>query len=94
MYYNYKISDETVALAEAAERDLTKIFKDIEDNALKVSGKILSAFQELRVSSADFVDITGYGYSDPGRDKLGGRPRSPSAYVGHTRAIRHPFRAS
>ena len=70
MYYNYKISDETVRLANQAEADLVEIFKDIDDNAMKVSGKILSAFQELRVSSADFVDITGYGYSDPGRDKL------------------------
>jgi len=70
MYYNYRISDETVRLANEAEADLVEIFRQIDENALKVSGKILSAFQELRVSTADFVDITGYGYSDPGRDKL------------------------
>lgn len=70
MYYAYGISDETVKLAEAAEADCFEVFKKIEENSMKVSSKILAAFQELRVSSSDFIDITGYGYSDPGRDKL------------------------
>ena len=70
MYYGYGISDETVRLAEIAERDCRETFKRIEDNAMLASAKVLRAFQELRVSTADFIDITGYGYSDPGRDKL------------------------
>ena len=70
MYYAYGISDETVKLAEKAEADCFEVFKKIEENSMKVSSKILAAFQELRVSSSDFIDITGYGYSDPGRDKL------------------------
>ena len=70
MYYGYGISDETVKLAEIAEADCAEVFKKIELNSMKVSAKILAAFQELRVSSSDFIDITGYGYSDPGRDKL------------------------
>ena len=70
MYYGYEISDETVKLANRAEADCAEVFRRIEENSMKVSAKILSAFQELRVSSSDFIDITGYGYSDPGRDKL------------------------
>ena len=70
MYYGYKISDYTAALAEKAEADCLPVFKKIEENALICSAKVLSAFQECRVSTADFIEITGYGYTDSGRDKL------------------------
>ena len=70
MYYGYNISDYTADLARRAELDLTEVFKKIEENALICSAKVLSAFQECRVSTADFIEITGYGYTDSGRDKL------------------------
>ena len=70
MYYGYKISDYTANLARRAEDDCREVFKRIDENALRCSAKILSAFQELRVSTADFIEITGYGYTDSGRDKL------------------------
>ena len=70
MYYGYKISDYTANLARQAEEDCREVFRKIEENALLCSAKVLSAFQELRVSTADFIDITGYGYTDSGRDKL------------------------
>ncbi len=70
MYYGYKISDKTASLARRAEEDLAAVFKKIEDNCLICSSKVLSAFQECRVSTADFIEITGYGYTDSGRDKL------------------------
>ena len=70
MYYGYKISDYTANLARQAEEDCREVFGKIEENALFCSAKVLSAFQELRVSTADFIDITGYGYTDSGRDKL------------------------
>ncbi len=70
MYYGYNISEETAALAKRAEADLFEVFKKIDENALLCSGKILRAFQEARVSTADFIEITGYGYTDSGRDKL------------------------
>ncbi len=70
MYYGYKISDETAALAEKAERDCADVFRKIDENALRCSAKVLTAFQEARVSTADFIEITGYGYTDSGRDKL------------------------
>ncbi len=70
MYYGYNISERTAALAKQAEADCSEIFKKIEENALICSAKVLSAFQECRVSTADFIEITGYGYTDSGRDKL------------------------
>lgn len=70
MYYGYDISDRVVRLAQQAERDCLPVFRRIEENAMKASCKILNAFQECRVSTADFLEITGYGYTDSGRDKL------------------------
>lgn len=70
MYYGYKISDYTAKMAKQAEDDLRETFAKIEENALICSAKVLNAFQECRVSTADFIEITGYGYTDSGRDKL------------------------
>ncbi len=70
MYYGYKVSDYTARLAEQAEADCREVFKRIDENALKCSAKVLTAFQECRVSTADFIEITGYGYTDSGRDKI------------------------
>ena len=70
MYYGYKISDYVAKMAQRAEEDCREVHKKIEENALLCSAKVLSAFQECRVSTADFIEITGYGYTDSGRDKL------------------------
>jgi len=70
MYYGYNISDYTARLAIEAEEDCREVFRKIEENSLICSAKVLSAFQECRVSTADFIEITGYGYTDSGRDKL------------------------
>lgn len=70
MYYGYKISEETAALAERATRDCLEVFMKIDENTMRCSAKVLSAFQEARVSTADFIEVTGYGYTDSGRDKL------------------------
>lgn len=70
MYYGYRISDYTADLARRAEADCKEIFAKIEENALICSAKVLSAFQECKVSTADFIEVTGYGFTDSGRDKL------------------------
>ena len=70
MYYGYKISDRTVEMAKRAELDCQQTFRKIEENVMLCSAKVLSAFQECRVSTADFIEVTGYGYTDSGRDKL------------------------
>ena len=70
MYYGYDVSDYTANLARRAEEDCLPIFKKIDENALRCSARVLSAFQESRVSTSDFLEITGYGFTDPGREKL------------------------
>ena len=70
MYYGYNISDRVAQLAKEAEADCREVFERIEENALICSAKVLRAFQETKVSTADFIEVTGYGYTDSGRDKL------------------------
>lgn len=70
MYYGYNISESVAALARQAEADCREVFKGIEENSLICSAKVLRAFQEAKVSTADFIEVTGYGYTDSGRDKL------------------------
>ena len=70
MYYGYKISDYTADLARRAEADCKEIFAKIEENCLICSAKVLAAFQDCKVSTADFIEVTGYGFTDSGRDKL------------------------
>ena len=70
MYYGYNISDYTVSLAERAERDCAEVFRKIDENAMLCASKVLSAFQEARVSTTDFLEVTGYGFYDAGREKL------------------------
>lgn len=70
MYYGYNISDKVAQLAVRAEADCAEVFKRIDEVALTCSAKVLRAFQECYVSTADFIEITGYGYTDSGRDKL------------------------
>lgn len=70
MYFGYEISDKVAEMAERAERDCREVFERIEKNALLCSAKVLRAFQDTCVSTADFIEVTGYGYTDSGRDKL------------------------
>ena len=70
MYFGYNVSDYTAKLAARAEEDCREVFRKIDENALRCSAKVLSAFQDCRVSTSDFIEITGYGYTDDGRDKL------------------------
>jgi Cystathionine beta-lyase family protein involved in aluminum resistance len=57
-------------MVKKVELELTPIFKEIEDIALKNSEKVLSAFQKHRLSTSHFDSTTGYGYDDIGRDTI------------------------
>lgn len=70
MTNTYDIDKKIIDLAEEAEKDLASIYKKYEDNAFNWSARVLKAFQNNWLSTADFAEITGYGYSDGGRDKL------------------------
>lgn len=70
MYFDYDIDEKIVKLASDVEKELEPIFKKYEENAMRWSSKVLKAFQNNYLSTSDFVEITGYGYYDGGRDKL------------------------
>ena len=70
MYKELGISEEVYNKALEVEEETKEIFKQIDENCLKASMKILKAFQDNRVSTTDFHEVTGYGYYDGGREKL------------------------
>ena len=69
-YDIFGISDELVEKSIEAEKELDSFFKEYDKNCIRASGKILKAFQDNKVSTSDFSEVTGYGYSDMGREKL------------------------
>lgn len=70
MYYNYDIDASLIALADSVEKKIAKKFEEIDKISLLNSAKVLSAFQKYKVSTSDFQEITGYGFTDDGREKL------------------------
>jgi cystathionine beta-lyase family protein involved in aluminum resistance len=65
-----KISEEILAIGEEIEKKLTDNFKEIDKIRETNFLKVLNAFQESQVHDIDFRDTSGYGYNDPGRDKV------------------------
>ncbi len=70
MYEELGISKKIEELTQEVEKEIQPIFKELEENALKSSIKVLQAFQKENVSTTDFNEVTGYGYYDGGREKL------------------------
>lgn len=66
----FNIDEKLLTLADEAERELKDVYKKFENNALENSAKVLKAFQDNWVSTSDFAEVTGYGYTDEGREKL------------------------
>ncbi len=66
----FKIEKEIYELIGNEEEELNHIFKVIDENAFKNMAKVLKAFNEEKISEADFEGTTGYGYNDIGRDKI------------------------
>lgn len=69
-YNSFGISRRVYELGCKAESVLQDRFKRIDELAELNQLKVLSALKENKVSEADFVRTTGYGYDDGGRDKL------------------------
>lgn len=66
----FKIDDKIMECSEKATRKITEPFKRIESITEYNQLKVLSAFIENGVSESHFVETTGYGYGDRGRDVL------------------------
>ncbi len=65
-----EISPEVRALSFNVENDLRDVFAGFDSVSEACTLKVMSAFQEFRVSEACFAGTTGYGYNDLGRDTL------------------------
>lgn len=70
MYEEFNLSKRVIDMANEVETELKPIFDKYEENCMKSSIKVLKAFQDNKVSTTDFNEITGYGYYDGGREKL------------------------
>ena len=58
------------SLVKEVETTLRPYFDEIEHNALIAQERVLDAFHKVKISEADLVGTTGYGYDDMGRDHL------------------------
>ncbi len=70
MFYDFNIDEKLVELSKNVEEKIKPQFEEIERVAMINSSKVLKAFQDERVGTNDFAEITGYGFADDGRDKL------------------------
>lgn len=70
MYYNYDIDENLIKLANNVEEKIQKQLKNCDEICMINSAKVLNAFQKYRVSTNDFLEVTGYGFTDDGREKL------------------------
>lgn len=65
-----EINSKVFELAEEVEREISGQFKLIDRIAEKNTLKVMTAFQNNRVSDSCFAGTSGYGYDDLGRDTL------------------------
>lgn len=70
MYCKLDIDEKLVKLSKDCEMLLKEQFAKYDEVALFNSGKVLKAFQDNKLSTGDFSEVTGYGYYDCGRNKL------------------------
>lgn len=66
MIFTQEIQD----LGQQAQKEIAKQFETIEAISEENTRRVLTAFQNHRVSDSYFAGTTGYGYDDIGRDKL------------------------
>ncbi len=64
------INKELLELSIKADEELKDIYKNIDDNCLYNSDRILNSFIKNNVSYTDFAEMNGYGNYDSGRDKI------------------------
>lgn len=70
MYEEFGISEKVIKVSKEVQKEIEPIFEKIDEVSMKASSKVLKAFQDNKVSTTDFMEITGYGYYDGGREKL------------------------
>ncbi|NCB41713.1 MAG: hypothetical protein EOM59_03745 [Clostridia bacterium] len=66
----FRIDQKTIELVNKAENSLVSVYSSLNEIMEYNQYKVLSAFQECRISDMHFAWNTGYGYDDPGRAAL------------------------
>lgn len=66
----FKIKDRVIELSNKAMEDIKSQFKIYDDIREYNQLKVLSAFQDEKISDSHFTNSSGYGYGDIGRDTL------------------------
>ena len=64
------IDNGILELSNKVEKKIEETIKDIDENCMYFSQKVLNAFQNNNISDMHFQSTTGYGYSDIGRDTI------------------------
>jgi cystathionine beta-lyase family protein involved in aluminum resistance len=70
MKEQFNIADNILELSEAALKDVSIYFDEIDDIKEYNQIKVLKAMQMEKLSDLHFTNTTGYGYGDVGRDTL------------------------
>jgi cystathionine beta-lyase family protein involved in aluminum resistance len=70
MYQSLGIDENVINYVENIEEEIKDEFKAIDDISSFNQLKVLTAMQEHRLSNNHFNWYTGYGYDDPGREKI------------------------
>lgn len=64
MYEEFGISEKIEKICVESEKKIEEIFKQIDEDAMYNSKKVLKAFQNNKVSEMHFGTSTGYGEGD------------------------------
>ena len=70
MFYNYEINEKLLEISDRVEAKIAPILAKHDRICMANSAKVLKAFHDNKVGVNDFSEITGYGFTDDGRDKL------------------------
>lgn len=62
------MNEKIIELSHEVEEEIKDVIKNIDEDAMYNSTKVLNAFQRNNVSEMHFNSSTGYGYNDIGRD--------------------------
>ncbi|WP_094546773.1 aminotransferase class I/II-fold pyridoxal phosphate-dependent enzyme [Petroclostridium xylanilyticum] len=70
LFQEFNISKKTYILSKEVEEQVADKFSEIDYISRFNQYKVLKAFQNNHISDSHFVETTGYGYDDLGRDAL------------------------
>lgn len=69
-YKMFGIKEEIIKLAEEVKNDISDEISKLEEIAAFNQAKVLKAFTDEKVATMHLGKTTGYGYGDPGREKI------------------------